>query len=569
MATTDSVTSATTTTTTASTYSYTSSSSSSNSSSNIDWSGLIEAAVAQKTTAATTIDLKVENNEAKIAAYEEMQSLMQGIMDAAGTIRGTANSLTAKDDAFSLREAYLTGYGNVSAASAIVVTADADADLTSYDIEIDQLATSQKVAGSSYEGKTDDLGLSGSISLGLEGGDAVNVNLNASMSLSEVAEAINLKKGSSGVSASVLEVSQGNFRLILSATETGKQIEMGDPSGDGLGEALGLVDSEGAWTEELQEAKNAIIRIDGIEVTRSSNTLDDVIDGVSFSIYQKTEDNATINVEIANDLTTIKSAITGLVEAYNSYREWALTQSETATSGGASADSVLFADSTLRAANSAVADGLSTIIGSESMALLGLSYDESNFLELDETTLNEALLEDLDEVEKLLSFTSTSTSDDVALLARNDNMPEALSLDIEVDENGTLISASVDGNSDLFTINGARIKGKEGSPYEGMTFVFTGTESQTVDMTFSSGIMEKLFNSMQGYTDTDDGILTNLVSGLTETNEALEEEASSIRTRAKDYRATLTARYAAYQAQIQAAQSSLDYLEALLKTGND
>lgn len=567
MTTTDSTSTTTTTTTTSSSSTY----STVSSSSDIDWDALIEAAVAEKETAADTIDSKIEDNEATIAAYEEMQTLLQAIVDAAETIRGTDSSLTANDDAFSLREAYLTGYGDVDAESAIVVTADADAEITSYDITIEQLATAQKVAGSSYEDKSTELELSGTISIGLDSDDyeMVEVEIDEDMTLDEIAEAINLTTDESGVSASVLEVSDGEYRLILSAADTGMEIQYEDTSGDGLGESLGLVDEDGAWANELQVAQNSIITIDGIEITRSSNTLDDVIDGVTFTLYQATEDDASINVEISNDLTTIKTAITDLVDAYNAYREWALTQAETSSAGGASDDSVLFGDSTLRAVNSAVAEALSTVIDSDSMALLGLSYDEYNYLELDETTLNEALLENLDEVEALISFTSTIDSDDLVVLSRSDDMPSELTLDIEVDDEGNITSVSVNGDDTLFEIDGSRIIGADGTAYEDITFVFTGTESQTVNMTFSSGIMEKLYTSINGYSDADDGILTDMITDLEETNEDLEEEASEIRSNAEDYRDYLTTLYAEYQAQIDEAQSSLDYLEALLNSGDD
>lgn len=567
MATTDSTTS---TTTASSSYTYSSySSSSSSSSTDLDWSALVEAAVAQKTTKADTIDTKIEQNEAKIAAYQEMQTLLQAIASAAGSIRGTENSLTANDDAFSLREAYLTGYGDVNAESAVVVTVDADAELTSYDLEIKQLATAQKVAGSTYADKTTDLGLTGTFTIGLEDMEQVTVEVDDDMTLAEIAEAINLTTDESGVSASVLEVANGDFRLILSASQTGQQIQITDTSGSGLGQSLGLTDVDGNWVNELQEAKNSIVTIDGIEITRSTNTLDDVIEGVTFTLYQETENDATINVEISNDLTSIKSAITNLVEAYNAYREWALTQAETATAGGASSDAILFGDATLRSVNTAVAEALSTVIDKDSMAMLGLSYDESNYLELDEDTLNSALLQNLDEVEKLISFTMTKDSKDIALLSRNASMPASLSLDIEVDADGAVSRILVDGKEGMFEVSGSRIKGVEGTEYEGITFVFTGDTSQTVNMTFSSGILEKLYSAVNKYSDASDSILTNLVTSLTETNEDLEEEASDIRSKAETYRSNLTLLYAEYQAQIDAAQSSLDYLEALLNAGDD
>ncbi|SHM37732.1 flagellar filament capping protein FliD [Roseibium suaedae] len=561
MTTTTSTTSSTTTTSTS--YSY------STSSSDTDWDALIEVAVAAKETRADSIDVKIADNEATIAAYEEMQSLLQDIVSAAETIRGTADSLTANDDIFSTRAAYLTAVGDVDAESAVVVTAEADATITTYDLQILQLASAQKIAGTAVEDKTAELGLSGTFSLQLENMEAVEIEISEDMTLMEIAEAINANSDTSGVSATVLEVSEGSYRLILSADETGQEIVLTDVSGDDVSGSLGLTNEDGSFTSELQEAQSAIIKIDGIEVTRTTNTIDDLVDGVTFNLYQETGEEDSISVEISNDLTSIKSAITALVDAYNLYREWAVTQQATSSAGGASDDAVLFGDSTLRAVNTAIADALSTVIDTDSMALLGLSYDESNYLVLDETTLNEALLADVDAIEDLLAFQMTSTSTDIALLNRSSNMPESLSLDIEVDSDGNISSVSVDGDSSLFTISGSRIKGAEGSIYEGITFVFTGDESQSVDLTFSSGIVEKLYSAIESYSNSDDGILEDMMVSLTETNEDLQEDADDIRSRAETYRDTLAARYAAYQVAIEEAESTLDYLEALLNSGND
>lgn len=561
--TTTSSTSSTTTSSTSSTYTY------SSSSSDVDWDALVELAVSAKTQKADSIDVKIEDNELKIAAYQEMQSLLQDLVSVAEDIRGTANSLTANDDIFSLRDAYLTGTGGVDAESAVVVTAENGTETGTYDLQILQLATTQKVAGSAYAESTSELGLSGTFSLGLNDMEIVEFEVTADMTLDEVAELINKDNDTTGVSATVLQVSEGNHRLVLSGTQTGQEITMTSVSGDDIGNALGLTETDGSFTDELQAAQDAIITLDGIEITRSTNSIDDVIDGVSFSLYQETGSDASISVEIASDLTSIKDSITNLVEAYNAYREWAITQQEIASGGGAADGAILFGDSTLRNANSDLSDALSTIIDNDSMALLGLSYDNSNYLELDEDTLNDALLNDLDAVENLLAFQMDSSSTNIALLSRNGSMPESLTLDIQVDSDGKVLSASVDGDDSLFTISGSRIKGAEGSIYEGVTFVFTGNSSETIDLSFSTGLVETLFNEIDAYSNSDDGVLTDLITSITETNDDLQEEADDIRSRAEVYQDNLTARYSEYQAAIEEAQSMLDYLDAISNSGDN
>ncbi|MBP0685650.1 flagellar filament capping protein FliD, partial [Mycobacterium tuberculosis] len=85
-------------------------------------------------------------------------------------------------------------------------------------------------------------------------------------------------------------------------------------------------------------------------------------------------------------------AIVAFVDAYNAYREWALTQQETATGGGASEDAVLFGDSTIRGINTDIAAALNFDIDETALATLGISFDENNYLEYDEDTLEDVLL---------------------------------------------------------------------------------------------------------------------------------------------------------------------------------
>ncbi|PVB61946.1 flagellar filament capping protein FliD [Labrenzia sp. 011] len=566
-----SVTDTTSATTTTTTTVYTATA---NATADVDWDALIEVAVLQKEVPADSIEIKMAENEAEIAAYEEMQTLLQDLMSALDAIRGTDNSLTDADDVFSMREAYLTGYGDVDAESAVVVTADDGIDVATYELQVLQLATSQKVAGDVFGDDSSELGISGTFTLELDGAEyedgesAVEIEISEGMSLDEAAEEINVYSDDSGVKASVIQISDTEYKLVLSAAETGQDIVLTSVSGDDVGQALGLTDVNGAFTGELQASQDAIISIDGVEVTRDSNVIDDVIDGVTFSIYQETGEDGYISVEISSSLTSVQDAVYTLVDAYNAYREWALTQQEVASGGGAADDATLFGDSILRSANADIAEGLSTVIDEASMALLGLSYDSSNYLVVDDEELADALLTNLDAIEDLLMFQMDTSSSDLALLARNDAMPDALSLDIEVDADGTVTSVLVDGEEGLFEVSGSRIIGVEGTVYEGISFVFTGSQSQTVDMTFTSGMVEKLYNSAEHYADASEGLLTEVITALTEQNADYQEDYDSIISDADDYRDYLTTLYASYQAAIELAESNLSYIEALLDSGD-
>lgn len=542
---------------------------SSSSSSDIDWSALVEAAVQAKLTRADTVDLKITKNDTKVAAYQTMQTLLKSLSTAAQDLRAASGSSGQEDDVFLDRAAYLTGNGNVTASDALAVTVEHGAQIGSYDIEIVSLAKSHKVASDIVSARSTDLGYAGIFSLGLEGGETAEISVDEGMTLDEIVEVINAQTEATGVQASVIQVSSGQYQIVLSATETGKAISANAASGDDVLSELGFLDSEGGFSTVLQAAQDAVVVVDGIEITRDSNDIDDIIDGVSFHLYAVTPDETSITVDVGTNLSNVKTAIQALVDAYNAYREFAYTQQGVTSAGGAADDAVLFGDSTLRSVNSSINTALNLMVDEASLATLGLSFDETNNLVLDEETLNSALLNDLDAVKSLLTFQMTSSSSEFLLLARGNSGPSSFSIDITVDASGTMTSASVGGDASLFTISGNRIIGKSGTAFEGFTFVYAGTESDTVDVTLSTGIAEMLYNVAENAANASSGTLTTVIEGLEEQSESWQTQSDTIRSRAETYRTTLTERYARYQAAIEEAESTKSYLEALLEAQSD
>ena len=569
MATVSSSTSASTTTYTSAT-----STSATTDTSDIDWNALIEVAVQAKLSKADTIDLKITANEAKIAAYQELQSLLSDVADAADALRAVSGTSNSGTDVFLDRAAYLTANGDVDASAALSATVEDGSDVGSYDIQILQLAKAHKIAGSTQASKSEDLGLSGVMSLGVVDGEAVELTITDTMSLADIADAINAESEETGVQATVLRVSDSSYRLVLSGVETGETIAASAVSGDDVLTSLGVTDSDGAFVDVLQEAQDAILTLDGITVTRSSNNIDDLLDGVTLHLYQTTQDDpdtdsdVSITLEVGADVSSAKEAIQALVDAYNAFRDFVATQQTLASDGTVAEDAVLFGDGTMRSATLSVYSALTATIDDESMALIGLSFDSDGTLVVDEDTLDNALLDDLDTVKALLSFQMDASSGQLKLLSRGTSVPANFTLDISVDSSGAPTAASVGGDSSLFTVSGTRIIGAEGSIYEGYTFVFTGSSAQSIDVSLKTGIAELLYNAADPVADGTDGAIQTLIDNLGEVDDDLQTKSDSIRSAAETYRTNLSARYARYQAAIAAAESTQDYLTALIDQWN-
>ena len=535
--------------------------------SSIDWDAIIEASVDAKLAAATKIDTKITATQAKVTAYNTMSSDLSTLKTAAEALRAPSGTLAATDDVFSGRTAYLTANGDVTADSVLSVTTTSGAQIGSHDVSVSSIAKAEKVAGTDVASQTTDLGYSGVFSLGTTDGTSADITVTPTMSIADLAEAINNKSSTTGVQATVLQVSSSQYRMVLSTADTGKTISASAVSGDDVLNDIGITDSTGAFADEIQASAKAIFTIDNVEITRDSNDVSDVIDGATFHLYETTPTDTSVGVEIGTDLSSIKTAVQSLVDGYNTYRTFAdsqVTATTTDSSTNTTTTNPLFSDSALRNITSSLASALNTRVGNVSLADLGLSINSSNQLVLDSDTLDQALLSNLDSVKSLLSYQITTSTSDLSLLARGTSAPASFTLNVTTDSSGNLTAATANGDASMFTVNGTRIVGNKGTAYAGYSFVYTGMTSQSIAVTTSSGIAEKIYNIADGATDSTSGTLTNLVSGLDDQVTSMQSEAADITSRAEDYRTTLTARYATIQASIAAAASTQSYLKALL-----
>lgn len=535
---------------------------------NIDWDAIIEASYQAKLTPADKLETKVSTNELKIAAYEDAQGLLASLADAAQALRAPTGTLDRADDVFLARTAYLTGNGGVSASDALSVTCADGATVGSFDVKIYQLAKAHKVESTSFTSRSEDLALSGTITLGTDAGGSASIDIDATMSLGDIADAINAETDATGVRASVLKVSSTSYELILSSAETGETITATDDSG-GVLASLGILDSNGSFADELQAAQPAIFSIDGVKVTRTDNDVDDVVDGVTLHLYaatstEGTDDDTSVTVEVGQNLSDIKDAVIAFVDAYNAYRDFALSQQDLTSSGDVADGAALFGDGTLRSIDSQIATALNIDIDETTLSTLGITFDDDNKLTYDEDTLDDALLATPEIVEALFSYGFDSSSSDLLLLSRGTSDIGSFTLDVTVDADGNLSGASIGGDSSLFTVSGSRVIGAEGTQYEGFTFVYTGDTSTSIDVTTTLGLAEAIYNAADQASDGSTGSLQLLIKSLSDRNDDYQDQIDDITSRADAYRDTITARYANMQAAISEAQSMLSYLQALL-----
>ncbi|MGX1352109.1 flagellar hook-associated protein 2 [Bradyrhizobium elkanii] len=530
-------------------------------STSIDWDALIEAEVNAKLAAATSITTTITANQAKITAYQSLQTELSTLASGLSSLSTSIiNSIAT--NAFATRAATISSTGDVSASSALSMSVNSGSATGDHTLQITQLATAQKVIGSSQSSSSTALGLSGTFSLGLSGGTSTAISITSGMSMQDVVDTINAQTSTTNVQASIVQVSSGSYEMVLTGTQDAADITYSSTSGDDILNRLGVTDTSGAFTDVLQKSQSAEFTLDGIALTRNTNDVSDVLSGVTFDLLQPTPSGTSLNISIETDTSQITSALQTFVTNYNAFRDQVIAQSAQNSDGTAASSAVLFGDSTMRDIMTQLQQVLSGTVGGMTMADLGLSFNENNELQLDTGTLSTVLTQNLAGVTQLLSAQTTTSSSQLSVV-NTGTSPQSFTLDLTVDSTGMLTGASIGGDSSGFSVVGNTIIGNSGTIYAGMAFTYTGSTSQSITVTSSSGLATQLYQLAHTSSGTS-GQLQTLITNLQSRDTDLQSQVSDIQSNAATFKAQLQVQYANYQAAIESANNTLGYLKALL-----
>ncbi len=533
--------------------------------SGFDSSSLIQAAVEAKMAGAYRIDDQIDVLDAQVSAWQEMRVDLGELSDAAEALSSDADT-----NVFAERSSYLSSSSISNPDSVLGVTVTDEAELGIYTVDIVSLATTEKVASDEVASKTDALGYDGVFSLAADDGTAAEITVTSDMTLAGLASAINAVSGTTNVTATLVKSSDAGYTLVLTSVNTGQGITATAVSGDDVLQSIGVTDADGAWANELQAAGMAEITIDGMTVTSASNDIEDVLPGVSISLYTTTA-GSTITLEVGQDLDSVSDAITAFVDAYNQYRTFALTNQET-DENGAVEDAVLFGDNMLRTVNTTLYGvlGKSIEVDGETYTLssLGITYADDNSLEIDSDTLETMLIQHPDVVQAFFQQATTVSNADLYVATMPGDLDAGdYTVAVTMNEDGSIASATINGTA--LNVNGQTLTGTSGSEYEGMRLVYTGTTSASVTMGVTEGLGDVMVAALDTYADADDGLIADRISSLNDTIDTKQSRRDLIASQADDYEDYLTTYYAKIEAAIEASELALKQVEALFDTGSD
>jgi len=514
--------------------------------SGLDINGIVSSLMAVERRPLTLINTQKSAVEARLSAFGSMKSALTSFQ--------TAVSALATASKFSVQTAASANPGVFTA------LANGSATQGDYAITVNQLATSQKIAMAGVASPNAVIG-SGSLTIAFgtfspelvspptpasftanANKTAINITIdNSNNTLAGVRDAINATNSS--VSATI--VNDGTqHRLVITSKDTGEvnslRISVADDDGNPT-DANGLsrmaydpLASAGAGRNmtQLQEAKNALLNIDGIPVVKSSNTVTDAIAGVTLNLL-KTSDTVAVNLAVATDQAKIKESVTAFVEAYNKINDTMRNLTRFDESGKASGR--LLGDATARSVVSRIKAVVSQSINTggsiRSLNDIGVTIQRDGKLALDADRLTGAITTNFSDIAKLFA-TSASTSDAQVSFVSSTRNTQAGTYAINVSQLGSGSSNAVGTiNGVAATGSNASLIGAAGDASDGLVLRVTGGAlGNRGTITFSKGYAAQLDSLLNSLLD-DEGILSARTEGMNSSIRRLEKQTEAVNTR--------------------------------------
>lgn len=383
--------------------------------SGLDAESIVTKLVALERQPITTLQTAAEKIQTKISAYGQIQSSVSTLRDAAKKL--------ANPDIWS------TTTATSSDSTAVTFSTSAGAATGSYSVGVTSLAKAQSVVTKTpLSAATSTVG-SGSLSIEIgtwsgtsfaakTGTSATSITIAATDTLEDIRDKIN--DADAGVNASIIKDANG-ARLVMSSSDTGVQngfrIQATD-TGDG-----NALDDAGVsslafdldplnttlGTEKKQDAANAEATINGVEISSSTNTFSDVLEGISFTVSKET--SSDVSVTVAQDNATISKAISDFASAYSALSTLLKTNTKyddaTKTAGTLQGDGTAVSlINQFRAALSG-STGASSVFST--LSSVGVEIQSSGSLTVNSTKLTNAL-GNLAEVKKLFANADNANS---------------------------------------------------------------------------------------------------------------------------------------------------------------
>lgn len=368
-----------------------------------------ELVAAERAPTENRLNTRAERAELLISAYGALKGAIT-------ELRLPMRQLSAPDN--------LKAFSATSSSEDVSVTVDSGkASRGTYNVNVLALAQAQSLASGTFADR--DTTSVGTGTFTISAGDkSASLTIDGTNNtLQGLANEIN--DAGIGVTAGVIDTGSG-FRLVLSSEQTGEanaiSVSVNDDDSnndDGVGLSQFVFNDTTQNLQETVAAKNARVEVNGIEISRPTNSFTDVIDGLSF---EAKAEGVTSTIKVEQDFGAVADRVGAFVEKFNAL------QTTIKGLSGFNADTgqggILSGDTAIRSIQAQMRNVLGRVVpGLENASIrtladVGITTDyETGGLAFDRARFEEQLKNNPDDVTALFAEQGRTTSADVEFLS--------------------------------------------------------------------------------------------------------------------------------------------------------
>ena len=371
----------------------------------IDYNDLISKLIEAKRQPIKILEKKKSDYNSKITKYNNLTSKLSSLKSAVNNLK-TSSNFYAK---------------SVSAGDSTVLeaTVTSSAAIGNYSVTVTSLASEEHEVHSGVTASTTVINNSGSdkVFQYTYAGTQRSLTVANGTTLEGLINLINDDTDNPGVTATIVNdgIGASPYRLIIKGNDTGAGNTITVDAGTTLDGTGSTTDFRTATFTQKKTAADADITIDSLQVKRSTNSITDVISGMTINL--KKDGGVSSKLTVTADRDAIKKQINDFVTAYNDVVD--LISTNTAYDSTTNVGGVLSGEGTAKNIQNQLRSIISGTISGQPddmniLAQLGITTNsKTGKLDVNSSTLETKLSSDLSDVAALFTTSSTGIANQV------------------------------------------------------------------------------------------------------------------------------------------------------------
>ena len=396
------------------------------------------------------------------------------------------------------------------------------------------------------------------------GQSQISVSATASTTLTDLRDAINNaatdsdNDGTKDVLASIIY--DGSNYMLMLKSESGAINEMKVTDSHST-PAYAYDTTDGAQLTQRVAGINSAFTVDGISMSRTSNSVDDLFDGFTLDLKKTT--SSAVRISSSVDLDGVSDLLTGYVDTYNQVM-LNLTAMGANDPVNPENDGVLIGDSTLREIRSELREMSSTAIkgyegGPYYLSYLGVSTNRDGTLAFDKGQMETQFKSKPETVRAFFTNNYATSNSNITIAAFDftNTKPGTYAFATDGSSTHTIGGVSATKSGDNYSVT-------SGDP-QGLTIAVangSGVTSGTIyyGKSFINQVVDKLDNYL-----SFNSILDQRVDNLNDTLSTVAEKRSSLEARIESITQRYARQYSAMESTIASFQETGNMLTAMLE----